>query len=204
MRGKIQIFSSEKLINFFLNLNVFFDINFNKIEDFQKLYDKKQLSILFLDNQSSFSEKTKNNICKHENLLSVCSDISVFEKFSLTKKGALISPVSVNKLIDIINNNINTSKQSFGNTELINHTLKNIEKNKSIDLTQAENQILLKLFNDKNIQKKHLERDVLEIKGDLNTSSIESHFIRIRKKLKIINSNFTISSKDKNVHLNLF
>ena len=68
-------------------------------------------------------------------------------------------------------------------------------------LTQAENLILFKLFSEKSINKKSLERDVLDIKQDLNSSSIESHLNRIRKKLKKIHSDFSVSSKNNNVFL---
>ena len=70
-------------------------------------------------------------------------------------------------------------------------------------LTHAENLILYKLFSEKTVNKKLLERDALNIKQDLNTSSIESHLNRIRKKLKKINSDFSVSSKNNNVFLEI-
>ena len=60
-----------------------------------------------------------------------------------------------------------------------------------------------KIFKEKNVKKRILERDALQIRQDLNTSSMESHLNRIRKKLKKISSNFTISSKDKYVYLEI-
>jgi hypothetical protein len=201
MKTKLEIFSTEDLQNFFINLREFFDISVKSFVELETPHDKKNLSIVFLDSQNTISEKTIKNIHENENFIFVCKDFSVFQHFSLDQKNTFISPISINKLVDIINNFINTRKHTFTNIELNNHSVTNIKTNEKIDLTQAENHILLKLFKEKNVKKRTLERDVLQIKEDLNTSSMESHLNRIRKKLKIINSFFTISSKDKSVYL---
>ena len=61
--------------------------------------------------------------------------------------------------------------------------------------------VLIVQFSFSFIKKKLLERGVLDIKQDLNTSSIESHLNRIRKKLKKINSDFSVFSKNSNIFL---
>ena len=203
MKTKIEIFSTEELKNFFKNLNEFFDLSVKSFEELKTTQDKKNLSIVFLDNDKAVSEKTIKKIYKNENFIFVSKDFSVFQKFSLNKKNTLISPFSINKFIDTINNFINTTKHTFTNIELNNNLATNTETNQTIDLTQAESHILLKLFKEKNVKKRTLERDVLQIKQDLNTSSMESHLNRIRKKLKKISSSFTISSKEKIVFLEL-
>ena len=203
MKTKIEIFSTEELKNFFKNLNEFFDLSVKSFEELKTTQDKKNLSIVFLDNDKAVSEKTIKKIYKNENFIFVSKDFSVFQKFSLNKKNTLISPFSINKFIDTINNFINTTKHTFTNIELNNNLVTNTKTNQTIDLTEAENHILLKLFKEKNVKKRTLERDALQIKQDLNTSSMESHLNRIRKKLKKISSGFTISSKEKNVFLEL-
>jgi len=203
MKSKLEIFSKDGLRNFFTNLDELFDISIKRPEELETFRDKKNLSIVFLDSQNTVSEKTIKKIHKDENFIFVCRDFSVFQKFSLNQKNTFISPLSINKLVDTINNFINTKKHTFKNIELNNNLVSNIKTNEKTDLTQAENQILLKLFKEKNVKKRTLERDVLQIKEDLNTSSMESHLNRIRKKLKYINSEFTISSKDKYVYLEI-
>ena len=203
MKTKLEIFSNEELKNFFINLDDFFDLTIKSFEDLDRDYDKKNLSLIFLDNQSSMFEKTIKNICKNENYIFVCTDFSIFQKFSLSQKNTLIYPVSINRLTDMVNNIVNNKKHTFINVELNDHSITNIKTNDKIDLTQAENHILLKLFKEKKIKKKILERDALQIKQELNTSSMESHLNRIRKKLKKINSYFTIFSRDKTVYLEI-
>ena len=201
MKTKIEIFSPEELKNFFKNLNEFFDLNIKSLEELETSHDKKNLSIVFLENPKAVSEKIINKIHENENFIFVSKDFSVFQKFSLNKKNTFTPPFSINKFIDIINNFINTTKHTFTNIELNNNLVTNTKTNQTIDLTEAENHILLKLFKEKNVKKRTLERDVLQIREDLNTSSMESHLNRIRKKLKNIRSDFTISSKNDHVCL---
>ena len=201
MKTKVEIFSTEELKNFFKNLNEFFDLSIRGFEELETSHEKKNLSIVFLDNPKSVSEKIIKKIHENENFILVSKDFSVFQKFSLNKKNTFIAPFSINKFIDIINGFISTTKHTFINIELKNNLATNIESNQTIDLTQAESHILLKLFREKSVKKRTLERDALQIKQDLNTSSMESHLNRIRKKLKKISSGFTISSKEKNVFL---
>ena len=203
MKNKLEIFSTKELKSFFINIGEFFDISTKSFSELETLPDKKNFSIVFLDNQSRVSQKTIKNIYENENFIFVCKDLSVLQKFSLKQKNTLISPVSINKLVDIINSFINIKKHIFKNIELSNQSVTNTRTNEKIHLTQAENQILLKLFKEKNVKKQTLERDALQIKQDLNTSSMESHLNRIRKKLKNISSHFTISSKDKSVYLEI-
>ena len=92
---------------------------------------------------------------------------------------------------------------TFKNIDCNNNIATNNKTREKIYLTQAENLILSKLLNDKMVNKKLLERDTLHIKENINTSSMESHLNRIRKKLKKISSDFTVSSKDTNVFLEI-
>ena len=201
MKNKIQILSTEKLQNFFSNFENLFDIDVKINEQEKTLYNHKGLLLVFLSENNLISKNIIKKLCKNENVLFVCKDHSALEKLSQEKQNTLVCPISINKLIDAINNMINFTKHIFGNIELKNNSVKNINTNIFVDLTEAENHILLKLFKDHSVKKKLIERDVLKIKEGLNTSSTESHLNRIRKKLKKIDAKFTIASKDKCVSL---
>jgi hypothetical protein len=47
----------------------------------------------------------------------------------------------------------------------------------------------------KELEKKFLKENILKIKNNIDTRSIESHFSRIRKKLSTIKSTIKITSK---------
>ena len=203
MKTKIDIYSSENLKYFFLSLDNFFDINLKNYESLHESGDKKNLSIVFVDDHTeSFLELLKE-ISKNENFIFVCADYSIFQKSELKKDNSLISPFSLNKLVDFINNFVNKRKYIFNEIQLYNQTIINMKNKNHISLTYAENLIVLKLFKEKKIKKKLLVRDVLEIKHELNTSSMESHLNRIRKKLKKIKSNLSIFSRDNEVFIGL-
>ena len=68
MKTKVEIFSSQKLKNFFINLNYLFDIN---LKDFDELEgdSSTNLSIVFFDHQNFVDEKTLNSILLNENFI---------------------------------------------------------------------------------------------------------------------------------------
>ena len=60
MKTKIEIFSSQKLKNFFVNLDGLFDINLRGFNELENCYNSKNLSILFFDHQDFVDEKILN------------------------------------------------------------------------------------------------------------------------------------------------
>ena len=203
MKTKVEIFSSQKLKNFFINLDGLFDIILKNFDELADCYNSTNLSIVFYDHQDFLDEKTFNNILLNENFIFVYKELSMFEKSALDSKTNIIAPLSISKFLDKINEIINKKKHVFRNIELNNNCVTNTNTKEKNYLTHAENLILYKLFIEKSVNKKLLERDVLDIKQDLNTSSIESHLNRIRKKLKKISSDFYVSSKNNNVFLEI-
>lgn len=202
MKTKVKIFSSQKLKNFFSNLDSFFDISLKRFDELDGGCPSKNLSIVFFD-QDFVDEKTLNKILLNENFIFIYKELLINEKPSLDLKKHISAPLSISKFLDKINETINTKKHAYRNIELDNNFIINKKTKEKNYLTQAENLILFKLFSEKNVNKKLLERDVLNIKQELNTSSIESHLNRIRKKLKIIESDFSIFTKKNNVYLNI-
>ena len=203
MKTKVEIFSSQKLKNFFINLDSLFDLSLKGFDELESSYNSKNLSIVFFDDQDCVGEKTLNNILLNENFIFIYKELSMFEKTSLDLKKNLIAPLSVSKFLDKINEVINKKKHIYRNIELSNNFITNTNTKKKNYLTHAETLILFKLISEKNVNKKLLERDVLDIKQDLNTSSIESHLNRIRKKLKKIDSEFSVSTKNNNIFLEM-
>jgi len=71
----------------------------------------------------------------------------------------------------------------------------------SLLLTPLEKEILIFVCENKEIKKTALLENVLKIKTDIETKTIESHLTRIRKKLLSIKSEIQISLKDDTVYL---
>ena len=203
MKTKLEIFSSEKLKSFFTNLDSLYDISLKNHNDLKNLYNSKNLSFVFFEDKDFVEEKILEKVLRNENFIFVSKEYSVFEKLSKDLKKNIVPPMSISKFLDKVNEIINQQKLTFENINFNNNVATNNKTKEKIYLTEAENLILSKLLNEKIVNKKLLERDALHIKENLNTSSIESHLNRIRKKLKKIHSDFTVSSKDNNVFLEI-
>ena len=67
MKTKVEIFSSKKLKNFFINLDSLFDLSLKGLDELESGYNSKNLSIVFFDNQDCVGEKILNNILLNEN-----------------------------------------------------------------------------------------------------------------------------------------
>lgn len=204
MKTKLNIFSPEKLKIFFINFDRFFDVTIKNLNELETLCNSKIFSIVFFDDQSLTQEHVLKKILNNENFMIVSKEFNELEKTSSGFKSSLVTPISVSKFLDKANEFINKKTHLFKNIALNSNIVTNTKTKDQIYLTQAEKVILSKLLNEKTVSKKLLEREALQIKQDLNTSSVESHLNRIRKKLKKINSNFSIVSKHNNVFLETF
>ena len=58
MKTKLEIFSTEELKNFFINFHEFFNISARSLVELETSQDKKNLSIVFLEDQDIINEKT--------------------------------------------------------------------------------------------------------------------------------------------------
>ena len=87
MKTKIEIFSSQKLKNFFVNLDGLFDINLRAFDELENSYNSKNLSIVFFDHQAFVDEKILNKALLNDNFIFIYKELSMFEKpsFSLKK-----------------------------------------------------------------------------------------------------------------------
>ena len=63
-------------------------------------------------------------------------------------------------------------------------------------LTPLEKEIIIVLFEKKQITREFLQEEILKIKKNIETKTIESHLTRIRRKLLKIESEIQISSKE--------
>ena len=69
--------------------------------------------------------------------------------------------------------------------------------NQKVFFTEKEILILKYLMKEKKVEKELLKKNVLNIQGNLDTKSLDSHLSRIRKKINEISKNVSIISVDK-------
>ena len=151
MKTRLEIFSSEKLQNFFSNLDIFFNISIKSLNDLKDSYDSKNLSIVFFEDKDFIEEKILKNLLDNENFIFVSKEQSALEKLSKGLKKNITPPLSISKFLDKVNQIINKKKLTFKNIDLNNTIVTNNKTKEKIYLTQAENLILLKLLNEKRL-----------------------------------------------------
>ena len=85
-----------------------------------------------------------------------------------------------------------------------NNVVTNLKNDKKINLTNTEMQILNLLVLCSRVERKFLEKKVLNFKNEIFSNSLDSHLVRLRKKIRQLNENIEITSKEsKHININL-
>ena len=108
---------------------------------------------------------------------------------------------NINKLRDEILTFFASKTFIYKNIKILEERIINIKTDKEAFLTPSEKDILILLFERKKIEKNFLLENVLKLRKDTETKTVESHLTRIRKKLLNINSQIEITSKDNMIFL---
>ena len=79
-------------------------------------------------------------------------------------------------------------------------TISNLETNYTEHLTEKENNLLIYFYNKKNeeILKKDLLIKIWGFSEKINTHTLETHIYRLKKKLKKIDKNLSLSLRNRN------
>jgi hypothetical protein len=85
--------------------------------------------------------------------------------------------------------------------KILGEKIINLKDEKEAYLTLPEKNILILLFERQIVEKNFLLENVLKLRKDTETKTIESHLTRIRKKLLSINSKIEIISKENMVSI---
>jgi hypothetical protein len=109
--------------------------------------------------------------------------------------------ININKFIDEVTTFFVRNSFNYGDIKIVGERIINNKAEKEIFLTILEKNILIPLIDRKQIEKNFLLEEVLKIKKDTETKTIESHLTRIRNKLLKIDSKLKIISKDGNIFL---
>ncbi|MDC2970152.1 winged helix-turn-helix domain-containing protein [Candidatus Pelagibacter sp.] len=178
--------------------------------------NSKKIIIFDYDILFNILDEIKGNLnfdiisCNQNNLNTILDKLEkdfliISKKKEKNLKNNLIienNPLSINKLIEIININFLKiqfnfqSEISIGNYKLDLNS-REISKNKSIlDLTERETNLIMFLKNSpKPVKINELQKEVWRYSSELETHTVETHIYRLRKKIKdkFDDDNFIIS-----------
>jgi len=193
MKNKLTIFTSDKIKNFLLNFFSDYHLVFMKFDEIQNNFQNTQPNIIILFNEKDIGLINFQNL--NENYL-VISNLKN-KRLRLNKNIKFLnSPLSVNHIKSTIENFIQNLKIQFCDLLINNEKLTNLKDNSFCFLTKVEMEILTYLFREKEASKNFIRENILNIKSNIETNSLESHLTRIRKKMNKINTAVKIRAKN--------
>tara|TARA_X000000368_G_C23015070_1_gene705306 strand:- start:485 stop:1087 length:603 start_codon:yes stop_codon:yes gene_type:complete len=175
---KIHTISKEAIKqNNIINKNILLVLNENLPDDFNDFFLSNNNIVIFFSKQSKQDKK----------------------KYLNTK--VFSGHLNINKFIDEVITFFVSKSFIYKDLILTGDKIINSKLEKWAYLTPPEQNILILLFERKKIEKKLFLENVLNLKKDTETKTLESHLTRIRKKLLSIDSQIEIVSKENMVIL---
>tara|TARA_B100000242_G_scaffold251652_1_gene193462 strand:- start:301 stop:897 length:597 start_codon:yes stop_codon:yes gene_type:complete len=187
-------------------LNIFCNYNIKGFLD--SLFSEYELTIMKLDEIKNYTQATQANIIIINNNIDLIhrskfSDnfliISTLKNLDLNfnnKSNILNSPLYINHLKNRVENFVQNLKIHFHDISIYNEKLINLNNDSFCYLTKIELEILTYLIRKKETSKSFIKENILNIKSNIETNSLESHLTRIRKKMNSIKTKVKIHTKN--------
>ena len=126
-----------------------------------------------------------------------CLIISNLKNLNFNNKSNILnSPLSINYLKNRIDHFVQNLKIQFHELSLYKEKLINLDNDNFCYLTKIELEILTYLIRKKETSKNFIKENILNIKSNIETNSLESHLSRIRKKMNTIKTKVKIQTKN--------
>ena len=191
---KEVLFYSEKKINNLINeMFVGFKIHNISAEKIKKNNFINQNLLLIVD--SEFLKDLNKSFFFNNRVVIFCVTSKIFDNQIFFDTKIFNRHININKFIDEITAFFVGNSLNYGDVKIVGEKIINNITKKEIFLTALEKDILMPLIDRELIEKNFLLEDVLKIKKDTETKTIESHLTRIRNKLSKIDSKLKIISK---------
>ena len=193
MKDKLYIFSNNKINNFVTKLLSNYELTFLKFEeiDYKEQYTGANIIIFNCDEDANKVNFENLN----ENYLLITNLIN--QKLNLNNNIHLLNaPTPENNIKNKIENFLQNIKVRFHDISIENEKLTNLKNKSFCYLTKAELEILTFLIREKETTKNFIKENILKIKSNIETNSLESHLTRIRKKMSEIETIVKIQTKN--------
>ena len=192
MKSKLFIYSDTKIESFLRSLLSEFELVFMKFNDFDyKLYSSQPNIFILSDNKDVSLvdfRKLKNNclIISNKNI----NNINLNNKLRVLR-----TPLTTNHIKSKIENFVQNISIKFHDICIDNEKLTNLNNQSFCYLTKVELEILSYLVREKETSKNFIKENILNIKTNIETNSLESHLTRIRKKMNKVKTTVKIQTK---------
>ena len=190
MKNELNIFCNNNIKNFLLSLLSDYELTIMKLDLIKDNIQVSQANIIFISN-NDFDHRDYSKLSDN------CLIISNLKNLNFNNKSNILnSPLSINHLKNRIEHFVQNIKVQFHDLSLYNDKLINLNNDNFCYLTKIELEILTYLIRNKETSKNFIKENILKIKSNIETNSLESHLSRIRKKINTIKSRVKIQTKN--------
>mgnify|MGYP001346450665 CR=1 FL=1 len=201
MKDTIYLYTKKTLFN--IIQEILLDYNIINLT-FDQIYssDFKNNNVLFVLDKD-FVKDIKESFFINNNVVVFFSKKEhALDLTKLNQANFFYGNISVKKFIDEINTHLIFKKIIFNNTEIAGEKMTNLSSGLYVLLTPLEREILIVFFKNKKIQRNYFLEEILKLKKNIETKTVESHLTRIRKKLQKIESDIQITTKEDIFYIN--
>ena len=192
MKKKLNIFSNFKIVNFLTSFFSQYELIFLRLDAIQFKSHNANPNIIIINNNDDSNLISLDNL--DENFL-IMSSLKNNKFKSSNNIKILNTPLTINHIKNTIENFVENSKFQFHDISINNEKLINLKNKSFCYLTKIEVEILTYLIREKKTTKSFIRENILKIKSNIETNSLESHLTRIRKKLNKVNTKVKIQTK---------
>ena len=200
MKSTLKIYSNKNLNNFLKSFLNEYELNFTNLQSIDYDLQKSQAKIIFINN---IEEAKLINFKKLDNNFLIISRLKNDYLNTNQNIKVISSPISINYFKNTIVNFIQNITIQFHDISIDNEKLINLNNNYFCYLTKAELEILSYLIKERETTKDFIKENILKIKSNIETNSLESHLTRIRKKMNKIKTNIKIKTKNEKLLISI-
>ena len=198
MKDKLNIYSNNKIEKFLHSLFSKYDLIFRKLESIDYMAQKNQPNIIIINNKNERALINFKNL--NDNYL-IITCLKKNKSNLNNKLQFLNTPIPINYLKNAILNFTQNLKIQYHDISIDNDKLINLKNNSFCYLTKVELEILKNLIKEKEISKTYIKENILNIKSNIETNSLESHLTRIRKKMIKVDTSVKIKTKSEKLSI---
>ena len=200
MKNKLNIFSNKNIRDFLIVAFPKYELNFLSFNEVDYKSHSIEPNIIILNYYKDAELINFNNL--NDNYL-VVSNLKKNKLHIDSTTKFLNTPISITHIKNTIENFIQNLKIQFHDISIVREKLINMNNDSFCYLTRVELEILRHLIRQKETSKKFIKENILNIKSDIETNSLESHLTRIRKKMNKINTIVKIQTKSEKLLIKL-
>ena len=191
MKNGLNIFCNNNIKNFLPSLLSDYELTIMKLDEIKNYTQATQANIIIINSNIDLIHRSKFS----DNFLIISTLKNLDLNFN-NKSNILNSPLYINHLKNRVENFVQNLKIHFHDISIYNEKLINLNNDSFCYLTKIELEILTYLIRKKETSKDFIKENILNIKSNIETNSLESHLTRIRKKMNNVKTKVKIHTKN--------